>query len=158
MKKPLMVVLFVAAIAAGVMSPWTACAEPANSFNLGIGGVIQTMPHCKATIYIVEYEHMLYSKTSLLGRGCQVDYKFDDGTYFEVGRPRGVDIGARYYPAVGMKASSSEERWGTGLRTGHSPITRASRESIWAKATPIPSGRMWISADASRWAPRLSRS
>jgi hypothetical protein len=103
MKKPLMVVLFVAAIAARAISLGTAFAEPANSVNLGIGGVIQTMPHCKSTIYIVEYEHMLNSKIAFLGRVSQVDYKFDDGAYFEVGRPRGADIGARYYPAGGMK-------------------------------------------------------
>jgi hypothetical protein len=103
MNSPLMVVLLVAAVAAGVMTPGTVFAEPANSVNLGIGGVVQTMPHCRATVYIVEYEHMLDSKIALLGRGSEVDYKFDDGTYFEVGRPRGVDIGARYYPAGGMK-------------------------------------------------------
>src|SRR5574341_1108665 len=103
MKRPLMVVLFVAAVAAGVMTPGTVSAEPANSVNLGIGGVVKTMPHCRATVYIVEYEHMLGSKIAVLGRGSEVDYKFDDGEYLEKGRPRGVDVGARFYPAGGMK-------------------------------------------------------
>ena len=103
MKRPLIAALFVAAVAAGVMTPGTIFAEPANSVNLGIGGVVQTMPHCKATVYIVEYEHMLGSKIAVLGRGSEVDYKFDDGEYLEKGRPRGVDLGARFYPAGGMK-------------------------------------------------------
>ena len=103
MNRPLVVVLFVAAVAAGVMTPGTVFAEPANSVNLGIGGVVQTMPHCKSTVYIVEYEHMLDSKIAILGRGSEVDYKFDDGSYLEKGRPRGLDIGARFYPAGGMK-------------------------------------------------------
>jgi len=103
MKRPWVAVLFVAALAAGVMTPGTVFAEPANSINLGIGGVVQTMPHCKATVYLVEYEHMLGPKIAILGRGSEVDYKFDDGKYLEEGRPRGVDVGARFYPAGGMK-------------------------------------------------------
>jgi hypothetical protein len=103
MKRLLVLVLFVAAVAAGVPAPGTVFAEPANSVNPGIGGVIQTMPHCKANVYIVEYEHMLDSKLAVLGRGSEVDYKFDDGKYVEKGRPKGVDIGVRFYPAGGMK-------------------------------------------------------
>jgi hypothetical protein len=103
MKRPLMVVLFVAAVAAGAMTPGTVSAEPANSVNLGIGGVVQILPHCKANVAIVEYEHMLGPKIAVLGRGSGVDYKFDDGRYREVGRPRGVDLGARFYPAGGLK-------------------------------------------------------
>jgi len=102
MNRPLMVVLFVAAVAAWVMTPGPVFAEPENSINLGIGGVVQTMPHCRATLYIVEYEHMIDSKIAVLGRGSELHYKFDDGAYLEDGRPRGVDIGARYYPAGGM--------------------------------------------------------
>jgi hypothetical protein len=81
-------------------------AEPANSMNsinLGIGGVVQTMPHCKADVFIAEYERMFGSKIALLGRISEVDYRFDDGKYLEEGRPKGVDIGARWYPAGGMK-------------------------------------------------------
>jgi hypothetical protein len=102
MKRPLIVVLFVAAVAAGMMTPGAVLAEPVNSVNIGMGGVIQTMPHCNAKLYIVEYERMLGSTIAVLGRGSEVDYKFDDGKYREQGRPRGVDIGARYYPAGGM--------------------------------------------------------
>lgn len=100
--KRLLLVLFVAAIATMVITPGTVFAEPGNSVNLGIGGVVQTMPHCNAKLYIVEYEHMLGSKLAVLGRGSEVDYKFDDGKYREQGRPRGIDVGARYYPAGGM--------------------------------------------------------
>jgi outer membrane autotransporter protein len=46
---------------------------------------------------------MLGSKLAVLGRASEVDYKFDDGKYFEKGRPKGVDVGARYYPAGGME-------------------------------------------------------
>jgi len=102
MKRPLALVLFVV-VAAGVMSPGTACADPANSVNLGVGGVFQIIPHCNANIFFVEYEHMLGPKIAVLGRGSDIDYKFDDGKYLENGRPRGVDLGARYYPAGGMK-------------------------------------------------------
>jgi hypothetical protein len=103
MKRIWVVILFIAVISVVIITPVIVVAEPANSINLGIGGVIQTMPHCKATVYNIEYERMLNSKIAVLGRGSQVDYKFDDGAYFEAGRPRGVDIGARYYPAGGMK-------------------------------------------------------
>ncbi len=103
MKKTCMVVLFVAAVAAGMMTPGSVFAEPANSVNLGIGGVVQLMPHCKANVYIVEFEHMLDSKISVLARGSEVDYHGDDGKYLEDGKPRGVDVGARFYPAGGMK-------------------------------------------------------
>jgi len=103
MKKSFMAVLFAAALAAGVTAPGTIFAKPANSVNLGIGGVMQTMPHCKANLYIVEYEHMLDSKVSVLGRGSALHYHFDDGKYLEDGRPRGADIGARYYLAGDMK-------------------------------------------------------
>jgi hypothetical protein len=102
MKRPLVVVLFIAAVAAVALTPGTVFGEPANSVNLGIGGIVQTMPHCRATVYIVEYEHMLGSKIAVLGRGSEVDYKFDDGAYNEKGRPRGLDLGARFYPAGGM--------------------------------------------------------
>ena len=103
MKRSLVVVLFVAAVVAGVMRPVTSFAESMNSMNIGIGGVVQTMPHCKATLYIAEYERMLGPKIAVLGRVSEVDYKFDDGKYLEEGRPKGVDIGARYYTAGGMK-------------------------------------------------------
>ncbi len=103
MKRPLMVVLFVAVVAAGAMIPGAVFAEPLNSVNLGMGGVVQTMPHCNAKLYIVEVEHLLGTKIAVLGRGSEVDYKFDDGEYREKGRPKGVDLGARYYPAGGMK-------------------------------------------------------
>jgi hypothetical protein len=101
--KRLVAALFAAAVAAGVTAPGPVFAEPANSVNLGIGGVVQTMPHCRATLYLAEYEHMLGSKIAVLGRGSEVDYKFDDGNYREHGRPRGVDVGARFYPAGGLQ-------------------------------------------------------
>ncbi len=103
MKRPLSVVLFVAAVAAGLMTPGTLFAEPANSVNLGIGGVVQTMPHCKSIVFIVEYEHLLDSKIAVLGRVSEVNYKYDSGRYLEEGKPKGIDVGARFYPAGGMK-------------------------------------------------------
>jgi hypothetical protein len=103
MKRALMIVLFVGVVAAAVMTAGSACAEPTNSVNLGYGGVVQTLPHCRLNIYIVELEHMLNSKIAVLGRGSEVQYWSDDGKYLEQGRPWGVDIGARYYPAGGMK-------------------------------------------------------
>jgi len=101
MKRPVVFVMLV--VVAGTVAAGTAFAEPVNSINFGLGGVVQTMPHCKANIYLVEYEHMLDSKLAVLGRGSDIDYKFDDGRYLEKGRPRGLDIGVRYYPAGGMK-------------------------------------------------------
>jgi len=103
MKRPLLFIVFVAAVAAGAMVPGTAFAEQADSVNLGIGGVVQTMPHCRALIYIAEYEHMIDPKISLLGRVSEVHYRFNDGSYMEDGRPKGVDIGARYYPGGNME-------------------------------------------------------
>jgi hypothetical protein len=101
--KGLVIVLLVVAVAAGVMTPGSVVAEPESSVNLGLGGVIQTMPHCKAYVYFVEYEHMLSPTVALLGRGSEVRYRFDNNEYLEQGRPKGIDVGARYYPAGGMK-------------------------------------------------------
>ncbi len=103
MKELIVVVLLVYAVALGLSAPRTSDAEPADSVNLGIGGVIQTMPHCKATLFITEYEHMLTPKVAGLGRISEVDYKFDNNKYVEQGRPKGVDIGARWYSAGGMQ-------------------------------------------------------
>jgi len=103
MKSPLMRLLILLAVAAAMTAPATVSAEPADSINLGFGGVPALMKHCKADVYIVEYEHMLTSKLSVLGRGSEVVYKFDDGEYVEEGKPRGGEIGGRYYPGGGMK-------------------------------------------------------
>ncbi len=102
MKRAMVVVLFVVAVAWGMTTPGTVLAEPANSVNFGIG-LSNVLPHCKATVYIVEYEHMLGSKISALGRVSEVHYTFDDGEHVEDGRPKGADIGARYYFSGGMK-------------------------------------------------------
>lgn len=103
MKRPFLAVLFAAAVAAGAVTPGALFAEPANSLNLGIGGVVQTMPHCRADLAIIELEHMLDPRIAILGRGSALHYKYDDSAYLEEGRPMGVDVGARYYPAGGMK-------------------------------------------------------
>ncbi len=102
MKRSLAVVLFVLAVAVAAMAPGAAAAEPENSVNLGIGGG-QLMPHCRALVSILEYERMLGSKFSVLGRASGVHYRFDDGDYREEGRPRGLDVGARFYPSGGMQ-------------------------------------------------------
>ncbi len=102
-----MFLLFIVAVAAGTMPPEAVFAETENSINLGFGGVPRLMPHCKANVYILEYEHMLSgSKFTVFGRGSEVDYRFDDGIYVEEGKPRGADVGARYYLAGGMKGFS----------------------------------------------------
>ena len=102
MKIPLAIILCIAIVAFGVMTPGTLFAEPANSVNFGIG-MSNFLPHCKATIYLVEYEHMLGSNISALGRISEVHYTFDDGEHVEDGRPKGADIGVRYYFSGGMK-------------------------------------------------------
>jgi hypothetical protein len=103
MKIPQMLVLFVVVVAAGALSPGTVFAEPENSVNLGVGAASHILPHCKATVFLLEYEHMLGPKLAVLGRGSGVNYKFDDGNYVERGRLRGADVGVRYYPSGGMK-------------------------------------------------------
>ena len=96
-------VLFVFAVAWGMLTPGTLFAESEkNSVNLGVG-MSNVLPHCKATIYLIEYERLLGAKISALGRISEVHYTFDDGKHLEDGRPKGVDIGARYYPTGGMK-------------------------------------------------------
>jgi hypothetical protein len=102
MKRPVVLVLF-AVFAAAVMNPGGLCAEPESSVNLGIGAASKILPHCTATIFLVEYERMYGPKLTVLGRASGVDYRFDDGTYREDGRPRGVDVGVRYYPSGGMR-------------------------------------------------------
>jgi len=102
MKKEMLAVLFVGVVAWGIMAPRTVFAEPGNSVNLGIGES-NFLPHCRATIYLLEYEHMLGPKIAAVGRVSEVDYTFDDGEHREHGRPMGADIGARYYFSGGMK-------------------------------------------------------
>jgi hypothetical protein len=103
LKRPMVLVLFVVVVAAGVMTPGTVFAEPASSVNLGVGGASHVLPHCRASVFLVEYERMLDSKIAVLGRVSGVNYKFDNGTYVEEGKPRGIDVGVRFYPAGGMK-------------------------------------------------------
>lgn len=86
----------------GAMPQEAAGAEPTDSVNLGFGGLIRTMPHCDASVHLIEYEHLLSPTIAVLGRGNGVDYKFDDGNYREDGTLRGLDIGIRYYPAGNM--------------------------------------------------------
>jgi hypothetical protein len=82
----------------------TVLAESDNSINLGVGGVFQLIPHCRANIFLAEYEHLLDSKIAVLARASGDDYRFDDGNYRETGRPRGADVGVRFYPGGnGMK-------------------------------------------------------
>ncbi len=98
----------------GVMTQRAAGAESADSVNLGFGGIIRTMPHCDANVYLVEYEHLLTPTTAILGRVNKVDYKFDDGNYREDGTLRGLDIGVRHYPAGAMRGfftGGSLGRW-----------------------------------------------
>lgn len=104
MNRSCVLVLSIAMIAAGAMLPGAVFSETANSVNLGFGGVPKLMKHCDADVYIVEYEHMLSdSKFTVLGRGSEVVYRFDDGIYREEGKPRGGDVGMRYYFSGGMK-------------------------------------------------------
>ncbi len=85
-----------------LLAPWAVGAERADSLNLALGG-LNPMPHCNATVYVAEYEHSLTPTLAILGRGSGVEYKFNNGSYLEDGRLRGIDIGARYYPAGGMR-------------------------------------------------------
>ena len=104
---------FLVPVALALIVPPAWGAEPTDSINLGIGG-LNPMPHCNATIYVIEYEHSLTPTTTILGRGSGVDYKFNNGNYLEDGRLRGVDIGARYYRAGGKQGffmGASLGRW-----------------------------------------------
>ncbi len=97
----------------GLIAPHASGAEPADSINLGLGG-LNPMPHCNATIYVIEYEHSLTPTITILGRGSGVDYRFNNGSYLEDGKLRGVDIGARYYRAgkrQGFFWGASLGRW-----------------------------------------------
>lgn len=101
------------ALVVWLIAPWASAAEPADSINLGLGG-LNAMPHCNAAVYVIEYEHSLTPTTTILGRGSGVDYRFDNGNYFEDGMLRGVDIGVRYYRAgarQGFFAGASLGRW-----------------------------------------------
>jgi hypothetical protein len=83
---------------AGAVAQAASAAEPANSINIGIGG-LNPMPHCDALIYTLEYEHQYSPTIAILGRGSTVDYTSDDTDYLEDGRLQGVDLGVRYYRA-----------------------------------------------------------
>jgi hypothetical protein len=101
-----------ALVVAGTMAPWASAAE-SDSVNLGLGG-LNPMPHCNATVYVVEYEHSITSTMTILGRGSGVDYRFNNGNYLENGRLRGVDVGASYYRGGGMQGffmGASIGRW-----------------------------------------------
>ncbi len=93
---------FAITVVLGAMIESAAAAEPADSLNLGYGGIIRTMHDCDANVYFAEYEHSLTPTTAILGRIDKVGYKFDDGNYREDGTLRGMDVGARYYPSGAM--------------------------------------------------------
>ena len=104
---------FLALAVAGAIAPWASAAERADSINFGIGG-LNPMPHCNATVYVIEYEHSLTPTMTILGRGSGVDYRFNNGNYLEDGTLRGLDVGARYYRAGGMRGfftGASIGRW-----------------------------------------------
>lgn len=82
----------------GTMAQGASGTEPANSINFGLGG-LNAMPHCKARVYTLEYEHRFTPTIAILGRGSGVFYTSDDDDYLEDGRLRGVDVGVRYYQA-----------------------------------------------------------
>lgn len=86
----------------GTISPMASGVEVTDSINLGIGGV-NPMPHCDAKVYLIEYEHLLAPKTSILGRGSGVNYRYNDGSFMEEGGLRGMDIGTRHYASAGMR-------------------------------------------------------
>lgn len=86
----------------GVFAPGASGAESADSINLGIGG-LNPMAYCSAKVLTLEYEHRLTPTTAFLGRGSGVNYRYDNSHYLEDGRLRGMDVGARYYPAGGMQ-------------------------------------------------------
>ena len=93
---------FLVLIIVGMFAPGASGAESADSINLGLGG-LNPMAHCSAKVLMLEYEHQLTSTTAFLGRASGVNYKYDNGHYLEDGRLRGMDVGARYYPAGGMQ-------------------------------------------------------
>jgi hypothetical protein len=80
----------------GTVAQGASGAEPDSSLNIGLGG-LNPKPHCKARIYILEYEHRMTPALAMVGRGSGVNYTDDDSDYLEDGRLRGIEIGARYY-------------------------------------------------------------
>ncbi len=116
MKSSLAQSLIPVAVSGAIVSG-AAIAEPADSVNLGYGGVVHNMPHCDAKVFSVEYEHLLTPTTAILGRASKVHYRYDNGRYYESGKPWGLDVGARYYPAGGLHGfylSGSLGYWKTG--------------------------------------------
>jgi len=96
-----------------VLAQGSLAAETENSINLGLGG-INPMPHCDANIYTIEYEHRIYPRVTLLGRGSAVDYTSDEKNYYEDGNLQGIDLGLRYYPAApknGVYVGASAGYW-----------------------------------------------
>lgn len=94
--------LLIPLVISAAMASGAAGAEPADSVNLGYGGIVHTMPHCDAKVFSVEYEHLLTPTTAILGRASEAHYRYDNGRYYESGKPWGLDVGARYYPAGGL--------------------------------------------------------
>lgn len=94
-------VKFSIAIILVIIALRAANANALDSVNLSYGG-INPMPHCHAKIYAVEYEHSLTSTVAVIGRGSRVNYNSDDEAYQENGNLKGIDAGARYYPAGDM--------------------------------------------------------
>ncbi len=102
MKRAFGNVLIIAALVYAISMPERVSGEPSNSVNLGIG-TSDILPHCRATLSLLEYERVLVPKITALARGSGVHYRFDDGEHVEEGRPRGADVGARYYFSGGMQ-------------------------------------------------------
>ena len=86
-------------ISVGIFSSGASSAE---FINLGFGG-LNPMAYCSAQVLMLEYEHPLTPTTAFLARGSGVSYRYDNGRHLEDGRLRGMDVGARYYPAGSMQ-------------------------------------------------------
>jgi hypothetical protein len=81
----------------GMIPVGTASAGSGDSVNVGVGAASYILPHCRATVLVAEYEHMLGPKLAVVAGAGGANYHYDDGSYKEDGRPKGVDLGVRYY-------------------------------------------------------------
>lgn len=95
-------VRFLILIIAGTVVTGASAAESANSIDIGLGG-LNPLPHCNVYVSMIDYEHQITPTTTFQVQGSLIHYKYDDGHYLDQGRLKGMDVGARYYPASGMR-------------------------------------------------------
>jgi hypothetical protein len=159
MKHPLSNLLPALLLAALGLLPHTSLAQPKSSINIGAAGLIG--PNLSASSSFLEYERLLSPKMAVLVRAGMADYTYDEESYTENGKPKGIDIGARIYPLADKRAKGFFVGGSLGYWTTDWTWIANRNNATYHKegeVLQVRSERIWKRAINSVSAQKLSRS